>query len=158
MTPAQVRDEVRAWRQAKCAESCPKCPINCCTGRLNPRLDSLDAFESLPIVRGPRDSRPLNAPYVRDRRFLFWGHRYLVGRCPHLAEGKCAIYDDPRRPSDCHEYPMHVQKVLGGEVLNVETSCWIFQQPENREAVRELGRQVGLECVFHEDRASQAGT
>lgn len=149
----EVREAVRSWREAKCAEACPRCPINCCEGRLNPRLDSLAAFGDLSVARGPADARPLEVPYVADRRVLLWGHRYLVGRCPHLDCGRCKIYDDANRPRECNEYPLHVQSVwggLGGHVIGAELSCWILQQPENRDEVRVLAQDLGVDCVFHE--------
>jgi len=154
MRPSEkITEAVREWRNDKCAQSCPQCPVNCCEGRLNPRLDSLAAFEHLPVVRNASDARPLQGPYVADRRVLWWGARFLVGRCPHLACGRCAIYDDARRPRECGEYPLHVQPVLGGlggVVISAEKSCWIFQQQDNCDEVQSLAQTLGVDCVMHE--------
>lgn len=141
-------EEVRAWRQSLCAEACPRCPSNCCTGRLNPRLDRMDRFQDLPLV--PRDPKPRDGPYVLQQGLL--RERFLVGRCPHLQEGACGIYGDPGRPRECHEYPLHVQSVLGGlggRVLHVERSCWIFQDDARVEEAEALAERLGLDCVVN---------
>jgi hypothetical protein len=146
-----LQSRIAEWREELCAGACPVCPQNCCAGRLNPRIDSLEAFADLPRVRGPLDPRPREGPYLVDRRVLKrWGACYLVGRCPHLTEeNRCDIYGQPPRPRECREYPLHLQKTVGGTVLNAETSCWIFQSEENREAARMLARDLGVGIEFH---------
>ena len=152
---AEVERAVRDWREERCAAACPQCPINCCKGRLNPRLENLDAFPDLPVVRRASDPRPANGgSYVADRRFLWWGGRLLVGQCPHLRDSRCTIHEHSARPRDCCEYPMHVQGFAGSPIINIENSCWIFGQPEHRQAAEELARTLGVPCVFHGQEAS----
>jgi len=166
------REEVRRLRESLCADACPRCPRNCCTGRLNPRLDRMERFRDLPLVRGPLDPRPRpqsgsasedrsdeacrarpergKGPYVLQQGLL--RERFLVGRCPHLTEGMCGIYGDPGRPRECHEYPLHVQSVLGGlggQVLHVERSCWIFDDEARVEEARALAARLGIDCIVN---------
>ncbi|MBM3462800.1 MAG: hypothetical protein FJX76_11920 [Armatimonadetes bacterium] len=161
-----IRAEVAAWRQARCDQACPTCPVNCCTGRLHPRLDRLDRFRDLPRARDGAAAPPPAKPYVLERGLL-GRERVLVGPCPHLQRGgqggpkatppgsepteTCGIYADPGRPRDCWEYPLHVQRVLGGlagDVLHVERSCWIFRTEEACDEARLLAAKLDLECVF----------
>lgn len=137
---------MRAWREARCATACPDCLRCCCEGRLNPRLDRLDRFSDLPVVRAVTDPRPLHGPYVADRRFWRWGACYLVGRCPHLdAQRRCAIHGQPGRPAECDAYPLHLQRVPGGMVLHAELSCPIFQSEEALTDVHALAVRLGVE-------------
>lgn len=145
-----IREEVKRLRDSLCAEACPRCPRNCCTGRLNPRLDRMDRFRDLPLVRGPGDPKPREGPYVLQQGLL--RERFLVGRCPHLGDGRCGIYHDPGRPHECHEYPLHVQSVLGGlggRVLHVERSCWIFDDEARVDEARDLAERLGLDCIVN---------
>lgn len=148
MPDSPLAEAVRAWREARCAEACPICPVNCCEGRLNPQLDSLERFGDLPRVRG-RQPRPA-PPYVLEERGLFGGACWLVGRCPHLAAGRCDIFGEAGRPSDCVEYPARVQRSLGTEMVSAERSCWILQDAGRQDELAALARAHGAECVFHE--------
>jgi Fe-S-cluster containining protein len=151
--PRQLVEAVRTWREARCGEACPQCPINCCAGRLNPRLDDMRAFEALPQVSG-RQARPPE-PYVLAKRALGRTERFLVGTCPHLSAGRCAIFDDPSRPRECHEYPVSVRRLLGGYagfVIAAERSCWILQQASHRDSLTELAAAHGVDCMFMEDK------
>lgn len=145
---------MRAWRDARCAVACPDCARCCCEGRLNPRLDRLDAFAGLPKVRAVTDPRPLDGPYVVDRRFWRWGACYLMGRCPHLDDKRrCDIYGKPERPADCHAYPLHLQQTLGATVLQAEQSCPIFDDEKALEEVRALAARLGVELRVAPARA-----
>ena len=141
-----LRRVVQTWREARCAAACPSCVEVCCGGRLNPRLDRLEAFAHLPMVRRTIDPRPLGGPYVLDRRFWRWGSCYLVGRCPHLdASSRCAIHGQDARPRDCGEYPLHLERVAGGWVLHAEQSCPIFRDERTVGEVRAFAREIGVE-------------
>ena len=150
MTLDERREAVRSWREARCAEACPTCPENCCEGRLTPRIDRMEAFAHLPLVRRPTDVRPLGEAYIIDRRVWRWGSCFLVGRCPALdGERRCGLHGQNERPSECSEFPLHVQPVLGGAVLHIERSCTIFDDEAAVAEARALAAQLGLGVVVN---------
>lgn len=148
---AQAR--VAAWREQQCATACPTCPRNCCSGRLNPSIPRGNpAFAHLPRV-GADEAFP-DPPYLTVQTGWSGVRHHLVGGCPHLDGGRCSLYGHPDRPQDCHDYPLHLQKVLGGlggVVLHAELSCPMIQSPRLQASLRELAQSVDADLLLHPD-------
>lgn len=147
-----IEEALDAWRREKCSSLCPGCPDCCCNGRLNPRLDRLDAFKALPAVRWRWERAPVEGAYIVDRRVLFGGSRFLAGVCPHYVSGGCAIFGRPGRPLDCRLYPVSLQRPFWGlpfgVMIGAELSCHIFDDGDNKKSLEELARTHDVELVF----------
>ena len=144
---------VEVFRQEKCGKYCAICGDNCCTGRLNPSFGTIRPFSRLKRVRYKWDVPPEKEPYVINRKFFFLGAYYLVGECPCLKDGLCALYNDPLRPPECYEYPMYLNVPLGIPFLkpfiSAEMSCTIFRYEKNRTEAEEFARDLGIELIWH---------
>jgi len=152
-----LEEALDAFRAESCASFCPECPDNCCNGRLNPRLRSIEEFKSLPAVKWLWQSPPREGPYIVDRRTLLGGSRFLAGPCPHFREGACAIFGRPGRPADCRLYPVSLQRPLWGlplvVMIGAELSCRIFEDEESRRKLEALAASHGVEVVFFPKRS-----
>ena len=150
---ARIAEAVAQWRQARCDQACPTCPRNCCSGRLSPRIATAripPIFAHLPVCAAGTPLPP--RPYLEERRA--WRHveHRLLGACPHLEDGRCGVYGHPDRPGDCLEYPVHLQRILGGlggTVLHAEESCPMLLDQETRQSLEALAATLGLELLYH---------
>jgi hypothetical protein len=140
------------FRAKVCERHCPTCSDNCCNGRVNPRLESLEGFKSLPVVRWFWQIPPEEGSYVVDRRTILGGSRFLAGPCPHFSGGRCDLFGRPSRPVECRLYPVSLQRPLWGLpflfIIAAELSCPIFDDAENRADLSKLAGAYGIEVVF----------
>ncbi len=144
---------VAALRDEICGEFCHVCPSNCCSGRLNISVGGNVNFRDLPVVRSRWERPPASGAYVTDRRFLFFGGRYLVGRCPYLDDdGICGIHEKTDRPLDCSLFPLYLTRMPFSlyRVLKAEKSCFALSEPRVCRRIIELGQSLGVSVVFGE--------
>lgn len=144
-------EDVDKLKKELCDEYCRVCPDNCCSGRLNVSFRDNANFRGIPIVRSRWQRPPRSEAYISDRRFLFFGKKHLIGRCPYLTdEGRCAVHEKTDRPADCVDYPLYIANFLFGRILKAEKSCFIFTYPKNCRKVLDLGRKLDLPVIFND--------
>lgn len=151
MRIADDEKAVSALRDALCKKFCSVCPNSCCSGRLGISVGDNINFRDLQVIRSRWQRPPASEAYITDRRFLFWGKKYLVGRCPYFSDdGSCGIHAKTDRPKDCVLYPLYISRYPFSfeRIIKAEKSCFIFSDPSACRKVIELGQKLGLKVFF----------
>jgi Fe-S-cluster containining protein len=147
------REIIRTLNEELCAKYCPGCTDDCCSGRLNPRIRNISPFSGIKVIKPGTDTRRIREGFILEKGFLFYKKFYLFRKCPHYIDNKCAIYGSPERPDDCRLYPLYISHPFGLKFfhpfINAEGSCRIFRIKENKEKVRDIANELGLDVFFH---------